>query len=139
MTDEGGGASRSTDPAAGSSAATDISLREYTARDLWWLDRHYAAEIAAVRRESATANKTAERAITVASVEAKERLDQHNGLIGKMENQAGTFVSRDVLDEFKSANDSRVGRIERLIFMAMGGLFLVGLVGIANLVKVWSG
>lgn len=29
MTDDGGGASRSTDPAAGTSAATDVSLREY--------------------------------------------------------------------------------------------------------------
>lgn len=29
MSEEGGGASRSTDPAAGSSAATDVSLREY--------------------------------------------------------------------------------------------------------------
>lgn len=29
MSEQGGGASRSTDPAAGSSAATDVSLREY--------------------------------------------------------------------------------------------------------------
>lgn len=31
MTDQGGGASRSTDPAAGSSTATDVSLREHIA------------------------------------------------------------------------------------------------------------
>lgn len=139
MSDEGGGASRSTDPAAGSSAATDISLREYTARDSWWLDRHYAAEIASVRRESKTANDTAERAITVASVEAKERLDQHNGLIQKMENQAATFVSREVIDVLMEGNEVRLSRMERLLFMAMGGIFLVGLLGVANLVRVWTG
>lgn len=139
MSEEGGGASRSTDPAAGSSAATDVSLREYSARDLWWLDRHITAEIASLTRATEAANTNAETAIGVASVEAKERLDQHNGLIQKMEQQSVTFVSREVLDAVMSGLDLRLGRVERLIFMAMGGLFLVGLLGIANLVKVWTG
>ena len=34
MSDEGGGASRSTDPAAGTSSATDVSLREFVAMQI---------------------------------------------------------------------------------------------------------
>src|SRR5687767_6417131 len=34
MADEGGGASRSTEPASGTSAATDVSLREHLAQRL---------------------------------------------------------------------------------------------------------
>lgn len=39
MTDhmEGGGASKTTDPAAGSSAATDVSLREFIAMQFRWM------------------------------------------------------------------------------------------------------
>lgn len=32
---EGGGASRTTEPAAGSSAATDVSIREFLGREIW--------------------------------------------------------------------------------------------------------
>lgn len=139
MNDEGGGASPSTEPAAGTSSATDVSLREFSARNLWWLDRHTTAEIASLRRETNAANANAEKAISVASVESKERLDQHNGLLQKMESQAATFPTREVIDALMQGLDMRVSRVERLLFMATGGLFLVGLVGIANLVKVWTG
>jgi hypothetical protein len=38
---EGGGASRTTDPAAGSSAATDVSLREYLSQQIQSLREHF--------------------------------------------------------------------------------------------------
>jgi hypothetical protein len=136
---EGGGASRSTDPASGSSAATDVSLREYAGRDIWWLDRHLTAEIAALRRETGAANHAAERAITVAADEAKERLAAHNGLIQKMEDQASHFAPGQSFEDYKEANNQRIGRVERFQSMLIGGLLLVSFIGIANLVKVWAG
>jgi hypothetical protein len=149
VTQDGGGASRSTDPAAGTSSATDVSLREYTSRDVWWLDRHMAAEIAALRRETNAAQAAAGNAIEVAKEEAKERLSAHNGLIEQMRQQSQQFASREsfedfkserhqALDTFKETTDTRFGRIERFQSMLIGGLVLVSFIGIANLVKVWA-
>lgn len=150
MSDQGGGASRSTDPASGTSAATDVSLREYVGTRLESLDRHITAEIAALRRETHAANSAAEQAIEVAKEEAKERLMAHNGLIEQMRHQAQQFASREsleafkaerhaALDAFKDEADKRFGRIERFQAMLIGGMLLVSFLGIANLVKVWSG
>ena len=147
---EGGGASRTTDPAAGSSAPTDVSLREYISARIESLDRHVTAELAALRRETNAANAAADRAIGVAAEEAKERLAAHNGLIEQMREQAQEFASREslenfkaerhaALDAFKDEADKRFGRIERFQAMLIGGMLLISFIGIANLVKVWSG
>ena len=137
--DQGGGASRSTDPAAGTSAATDVSLREYASRDLWWLDRHVTAEIAALRRETESANRNAERAIEVAAHEATDRLTAHNGLIEQMQQQQATFAPRESLEDYKDVSEKRFGRIERFQAMLVGGLILLSAIGVANLVKAWTG
>lgn len=147
---EGGGASRSTDPAAGTSSATDVSLREHMTVLVQALDRHITAELGALRRETEQANHAAERAIGVAADEAKERLLAHNGLIEQMRQQAALFATREslenfkaerhaVLDAFKDEADKRFGRIERFQAMLVGGMLLLSFVGIANLVKVWAG
>lgn len=149
MEDHGGGASRTTDPAAGSSAATDVSLREYLGARIEALDRHMVSELAALRRETHAANLAADRAIEVAADEAKERLAAHNGLIEQMRHQAQQFASREslenfkaerhqALDSYKDENDKRFGRIERFQAMLIGGMLLVSTVGIANLVKIWT-
>lgn len=146
---EGGGASRTTDPAAGSSAPTDVSLREYVGSSIAALDRHVTSELAALRRETHAANVAAERALGVAADEAKERLAAHNGLIEQMREQAQQFASREALesfkaerhaalDSFKDEADKRFGRIERFQAMLIGGMLLLSFLGIANLVKVWS-
>jgi hypothetical protein len=137
--DVGGGASRSTDPAAGSSAATDVSLREFVAVRIEALDRHMTAELASLRRESHVANDNAQRAIEVAAHEAQERLAAHNGLIEQMRQQAALFATRESVDAHDDAAEKRFGRLERFQASLMGGLFLVSLIGIANLVKVWAG
>ena len=148
--DVGGGASRSTDPAAGSSAATDVSLREHVTFKIEALDRHLTGELAALRRETTLANNNAEKAIEVAAHEAADRLAAHNGLIEQMRQQAeanqrnqasaaATFAKQETFEEFKDANDSRLGRIERFQAMLSGGMILIGFIGVANLIKVWTG
>jgi len=37
------------------------------------------------------------------------------------------------------ANDTRFGKIERFQAMLAGGLILASFIGIANLIKVWTG
>lgn len=135
----GGGASRSTDPAAGSSAATDVSLREYLMSQLEAFDRHISAELASLRREAMDADDNARRAVEVAAFEAKERLTAHNGLIGKMEDQAAHFATRESVEDYKKAADMRFSRVERFQSMLTGAMLLISVIGIANLVKVWGG
>jgi hypothetical protein len=148
--DAGGGASQTTDPASGSSAATDVSLREYLGSRITALDRVTFSELAALRRETAAASHAADRAVSVAADEAKERLAAHNGLIEQMRQQAQEFASREslenfkterhqVLDAFKDETDKRFARVERFQAMLTGGLLLVSFIGVANLVKVWAG
>jgi hypothetical protein len=150
MSHDGGGASRSTDPAAGTSSATDVSLREFVAVRIDALDRHLTSDIEALRRESDTANHVAARATEVAAAEAKERLAAHNGLIEQMRAQAeantrertaheALFAKQETFEEFKEAQDKRLGRIERFQAMLTGGMILVSFIGIANLVKIWTG
>lgn len=139
MSDEGGGASRSTDPAAGSSAATDVSLREYVMARIDALDRHMTSEVEALRRETESARDHSDRAIEVAAHEASERLAAHNGLIEQMQKQGGTFATRESVDDFKETNNTRVGKIERFQWMLTGGMLLAVFIGSAALVKVFSG
>lgn len=139
MIEPGGGASRSTDPAAGTSSATDVSLREYLGERVTALDRHMTQEINSLRRESELANTNAEKAIKVAADEAKERLVAHNGLIEQMRAQATQFATREAVEDFKDTNDKRLSRIERFQAMLTGGMILISFIGIANLVKVWTG
>lgn len=146
----GGGASQTTDPASGTSSATDVSLREFLGTRIVALDRHLSSELAALRREAAAANNNAERAIAVAKDEAAERLKAHNGLIEQMRDQAAAFASREsleafkserqhVLEAFKDETDKRFGRIEKFQAMLSGGMILVSFIGIANVVKIWTG
>ena len=65
MADEGGGASRSTDPAAGTSAATDVSLREYLMQ-----------AIAASRQECRDGLKHLEDSVAKAETNSKENIEK---------------------------------------------------------------
>jgi len=124
----GPGAGRTADP------ATSVVTERIAA-----LDRHLTAEIEALRRETGAAGKAASDAVQVAAHEAQERLTAHNGLIEQMRQQATQFATRESFEDFKEANDKRLGRIERFQAALTGGMILVSFIGIANLVKVWTG
>ena len=147
---EGGGASRSTDPAAGTSSATDVSLREYVSALVQALDRHLTSELQALRRETQTANEKSDKATELAKHEASDRLAAHNGLIDQMQKLQGTFATREAvaalekhltekIDTGDENADLRFGKIERFQATLVGGLMIVGFIGVANLVKVWTG
>jgi len=123
----GPGAGRTTDP------ATSVVTERIAA-----LDRHLTAEIAALRRETEAANKAAGDAVAVAANEAQERLAAHNGLIEQMRQQASLFATRESFDDFKESNDKRLKAIESWTARVTGGLVLVGFIGVANLVKIWT-
>lgn len=102
------------------------------------LDRLVHAELDALRRETAAADATAQRAISVAADEAKERLASHNGLIEQMREQATHTATRESLELLRQEVERRFGSSERFQAKLTGALLLVSFVGIANLVKVWT-
>lgn len=129
MTDDaGGGASRSTDPAAGSSAATDVSLREHFAA-LREADRELARERLAHQREVARLVREADKeAIDKALEASKELAEKHNDLIRAGERKDESYATK-----------TDVNRLENWQSKMTGGLVLIGVVGVANLTKVWLG
>lgn len=92
MRDEGGGASRSTDPAAGSSAATDVSLRE-----------HLEARIVALDRLHESQRADDQTALTKALESAQELAAKHNDLIRQMERKDATYATKEDIDRLNAA------------------------------------
>lgn len=117
INDEGGGASRSTDPASGSSAATDVSLREYL-----------AAQTVALK-ELMQAHRAADQlAIKTALDSAHLLAEKHNDLIRQQERKDATYATKKDLE-----------RVESWQAKITGGLVVVGAIGVANLVKLLTG
>jgi len=90
MTDEGGGASRTTEPAAGTSAATDVSLREHLlalrAADIRFQnerDRRYT-ELQAER----------DRALIIKSADQAYRDEKANDLRDQISRERGEYASK---------------------------------------------
>ena len=115
--EEGGGASRSTDPAAGSSAATDVSLREFVMQSMRDLDRHLSNEIKRVEDALAAEVELRRarreddmRAVDKAEESMTRRLDAMNELREQLNSQALTFVN---VSEFKAEMDKLETLIER--------------------------
>jgi 16S rRNA C1402 (ribose-2'-O) methylase RsmI len=100
MDEQGGGASRSTDPAAGTSAATDVSLREHVTMMVQNLQERCDERFRAMQRATDIAFEANER-----------RLDAVNEFRAQLGDQTRTFVTREVMD----AHVSRLqGEIERV-------------------------
>lgn len=97
----GGGASRSTDPAAGSSTGTDVSLREHLealrAADLRFheeRDRRYA-EVATEREKALKIKETADLAALGLAREIQTYKDEKaNELRSQIDSERGTYVTR---------------------------------------------
>ena len=102
--DAGGGASRSTDPAAGSSAATDVSLREFFAAlreaDLRLddeRDRRYT-ELAIEREKALKIKETADRAALGLAREIQTYKDEKaNELRAQIESERGSYATQNDL------------------------------------------
>ena len=133
----GGGASTTTQPAVGTSSATDVSLRDYLAglrnaderflaeRDRRLTELRQADQVAIEKAESA-----AREALLTAKGEANERLASHNGLIDKMEAQQATYALRETTEQ-------RFSRLEQWQAKLTGGMILLAAIGLANLLKLW--
>ncbi len=98
MNDEGGGASRSTDPAAGTSSATDVSLREYLCRLIEDVEERSDLRIDHLKEIVDEAFENAQKAIDKADTATEKRFEGVNEFRAALSDQAAQFITRDALE-----------------------------------------
>ncbi len=99
LDEDGGGASRSTDPAGGTSSATDVSLREYL-----------HAEITAVERRSEARFEAMQRAVDTALEATERRFEGVNEFRSALSDQAQAFVTRDAISALQDKLQASIDR-----------------------------
>jgi len=134
VNDEGGGASRSTEPASGTSAATDVSLREHLANQLHEAtrriderdrylreadqrfaeerDRRYT-EVAIEREKALRIKETADLAALGLAREIQTYKDEKaNELREQIASERGLYLTRD---EYLTAHTALVDKLEAAV------------------------
>jgi hypothetical protein len=101
---EGGGASRSTDPAAGTSTATDVSLREFVAAQLATIialienaEKQTDMRFESMDKQVKAAFESSQRAIDKADIATEKRFEGVNEFRSALSDQATRFVTNDQL------------------------------------------
>ncbi len=107
---EGGGASRSTDPAAGTSAATDVSLREYLTALISAAESRSDARFEAMKQTVETAFHASQVAVGKAEEATAKRFDGVNEFRAALSDQAATFVSRPTIDALVEKLEAQIDR-----------------------------
>lgn len=118
MSEDGGGASRSTDPAAGSSAATDVSLREHLAALRQADSRYTEAELRHVRELAQLQREADQLAIGKALDSSKELAEKHNDLIRSGEKKDETYATKVDLERLSSVQGKMIGGL--IVLAAIG-------------------
>ncbi len=108
--EEGGGASRSTDPAAGTSSATDVSLREYLTALIMASEERSNARFEAMKETVETAFATAQTAITKADAATEKRFEGVNEFRAALADQTANNISRETLDAVVSKLEAQINR-----------------------------
>lgn len=115
MTEEGGGASRSTEPAAGTSAPTDVSLREFI-----------TLRFAELEKRLDERRTTDQQAVVIAKETADAALEAHNQLIRQMRAQANesqrqldkltdTYATKENLKTLELLIDQRLTTLDEKV------------------------
>lgn len=119
MSDEGGGASRSTEPASGTSAATDVSLREHLAQRLHETERRLDQRFLDLREADSKFAEERDRRYTEVNIEKEKALkiketadlaalglareiqtykdEKANELRSQIERERGSYATKDDL------------------------------------------
>jgi hypothetical protein len=126
--EHGGGASRSTDPAAGTSSATDVSLREYIHVQIDGLETHMNSQMQSLKELVQSWRHDDQKAIQTAHQASQALAEKHNDLIRQQERKDATYATK-----------AEISRIEAWQSKITGGVIILGFIGIANLTKLWFG
>jgi hypothetical protein len=111
VTDElGGGASRSTDPAAGSSAATDVSLREFLTALIVAAEQRSEQQFSHIKEVAATASMNSQLAISKVDAANEKRFEGVNEFRAALSDQASRLATRDALVSLSEKLEAAITR-----------------------------
>jgi chromosome segregation ATPase len=115
---EGGGASRSTDPAAGTSSGTDVSLREYLIQAIENSRRECREGIAHIEQSIAASKRNADENLRTALTSIDRRFDNVNEFrdaLGDLSQTMATKVDmKSLTDKVVAADEALEARFEAL-------------------------
>lgn len=97
------------------------------------LETHYNALLEQLDRRITSSELNSKDAIRLATAAQDKRLD----LLNEFRSQSSDEAKKYVTVETQSANDSRISNLQDQVSKIWGGLVVVALVGIANLVKLF--
>jgi hypothetical protein len=107
---EGGGASRSTDPAAGTSSATDVSLREHLTSLINAAEERSDQRFESMKAMVETAFKVSESAIEKAEAADNKRFDSMNEFNTRIDTILSNTVTRETVDALIGKLESEIDR-----------------------------
>ncbi len=110
MIEEGGGASRTTNPAAGASTATDVSLREYLTALISAAEKRSDARFDAMKDMVEAAFETSKEAVAKAETSVDKRLEGMNEFRDQLSEQANNFVTKDSLGSLVEKLEVQIDR-----------------------------
>lgn len=127
--EEGGGASRTTDPAAGTSAATDVSLREYLGQAINDSRRECRESIAHLERHFDETTRHQDEVFQAAMAGIDKRFDGVNEFRNALSDLSRLMATKDNLarveEKFTTSTDQvgqRIAALERRIDLREGEL-----------------
>jgi len=97
MSEQGGGASRTTEPAAGTSQATDVSLREYLMAQINAVEKRADMRFEAMKAQVESAFASSQLAINKADEATEKRFEGVNEFRAALSDQAAHFVTNQQL------------------------------------------
>ena len=97
MKEEGGGASRTTEVAAGTSSATDVSLREYLVAQIDAAEKRSEQRFESMKHQIDAAFAASQTAIDKADQATEKRFEGVNEFRAALSDQASRFVTQDAL------------------------------------------
>jgi hypothetical protein len=110
VNEEGGGASRSTSPAAGTSSATDVSLRDHLTTLIQAAEQRSDQRFDAMKEMVDTAFQTAQTAINKAEEATEKRFEGVNEFRAALSDQALQFVQKQTLTALTQKLEAQIER-----------------------------
>jgi hypothetical protein len=109
MSQPGGGASRSTDPASGTSSATDVSLREYLSSAISESRRECRENIAHLEKHFDEMTSHAKQDLDEFRKDVSRRFDGVNEFRGALEDLSQRMATKDNLSRVEEKFEANVG------------------------------
>ena len=123
-------------PGAGRTSAPEIAV---VTERIAALDRHVTSEFGALKELLASQREDDQKAIATALTASQELAAKHNDLIRQQEKKDATYATKDEVTALVRAQGRDIDRLSSWQARLGGGLLVLGFIGIANLIKLWTG